>query len=198
MRSILIVVGCYLALLSTAHAAKFNRVLNVGDKAPAWGELKSVDGRAFDLTDFTDAKAVVLIFFANKCPVSKAYSARLNEIAQTYRERGVAMVAVSVSQATADDFEAMQVRAREQQFQFEYAQDLSQQIARSYGATATPQVFVLDRDRKISYMGAIDDAPQRPEKVAEPYLRWALDATLNGTPLEFRETKPVGCEIELR
>jgi len=190
------VVVIFLALQATAHAAKFNRVLNIGDRAPAWGELKSIDGRAFDLADFADKSAVVVVFFANKCPVSKAYTGRLNEIAKAYRERGVTIVAVSVSQAAADDFEAMQVRAREQKFQFEYAQDLSQQIARNYGATATPQVFVLDRDRKISYMGTIDDAPQQPVKVTEPYLRWALDAALQGEPPEFRETKPVGCEIE--
>ncbi len=181
---------------SSAVAGKFNRVLSVGDAAPAWGELKSVDGRAFDLPDFAESKAIVVIFFANRCPMSQAATERLNAIASDFRERGVAVVAISVSQAPADNFEAMQIRARERKFRFDYAQDLSQAVARRYGATCTPHAFLLDHQRRIAYMGAMDDSPRDPADVTEPHLRNALDAILNGERPEVAETRQVGCEIE--
>lgn len=184
------------AWAGSAYAGKFNRVLSIGDSAPAWGELKGVDGRAVDLSDFTDSEAVVIVFFANRCPMSQAYTPRLNAIAADYRERGVTMVAISVSQAPADNFEAMQVRARQQKFQFEYLQDLSQGVAKRYGATCTPHAFVLNRQRRIAYMGAIDDQAKEASRVEEPYLRWALDAVLAGQRPEIAETRQVGCDIE--
>lgn len=179
-----------------ADAGKFNRVLNTGDKAPTWGELKAVDGRAVDLTDFADSDVVVVVFFANRCPMSQAYTPRLNSIAADYRDRGVSIVAISVSHAAADNFEAMQVRARQQKFQFEYLQDLSQGVAKRYGATCTPHVFVLDRQRCIAYMGAIDDQAKDASRAEEPYLRWALDAVLSGKRPEIAESRQVGCDIE--
>ncbi|OYW21229.1 MAG: hypothetical protein B7Z55_05995 [Planctomycetales bacterium 12-60-4] len=111
---------------SAAYGGKFNRVVDIGDAAPKWGELKSVDGRAFDLQDFAKSQAVVVVFFANRCPMSQVYTDRINAIAGDYRDRGVAVVAISVSHIAADNFEAMQIRARERKFRFEYAQDLSQ------------------------------------------------------------------------
>ena len=178
------------------QAGKFNRVLNIGDAAPAWGDLKSVDGRALALSDFAESSAIVVVFFANRCPVSQLYSQRLSALADDFRDRKVAVVAISVSHSEADQFEAMQIRSRQQQFRFEYLQDLSQESARRFGATCTPHAFVLDRERKIAYMGAIDDNFRQPDQVAEPYLRLALDALLKGEKPEIRETRQTGCDIE--
>lgn len=190
-------VALAMGVCSTAVAAgKFNRVLSVGDPAPAWGELKSVEGRVVDLTDFAEARAVVLVFFSNRCPMSQAYTPRLAALTRDYEQQGVRVVAVSVGHAAADNFEAMQVRSRTQKFPFDYAQDLSQTIARNYGATCTPHAFVLDAKRRIAYMGAIDDNARAADQVTEPYLRWALDAVLKGEQPELRETRQVGCEIE--
>ena len=116
--------------------------------------------------------------------------------ADDFRDRKVAVVAISVSHSEADQFEAMQIRSRQQQFRFEYLQDLSQESARRFGATCTPHAFVLDRERKIAYMGAIDDNFRQPDQVAEPYLRLALDALLKGEKPEIRETRQTGCDIE--
>lgn len=196
LRWMLAVALLTLAPAASTFAGKFNRVLSIGDAAPVWGELKSVDGRAFDLGDFAESKAVVVVFFANRCPMSQAATERLSAIANDYRDRGVAVVAISVSQAPADGFEAMQIRAREQKFRFEYAQDLSQSVARRYGATCTPHAFLLDDRRCIAYMGAIDDSPRDPAAVTEPFLRHALDAILQGRRPEIAETRQTGCEIE--
>lgn len=179
-------------------AGKFNRVLSVGDSAPVWNDLKCVDGQAVALRDFEDASAVVLVFFSNRCPMSQAYTERLIELTNRNASRGVKVVAVSIGHAPADAFEAMQLRAKERKYPFFYAQDLSQEIGRKYGATCTPHAFLIDGNFRIAYMGAIDDAPMKPANVEERYLQNVIDAVLSGTAPEIAETRQTGCEIEYR
>ena len=73
--------------------------------------------------------------------------------------------------------------------------DPSQQTGRDYGATVTPQVFVLDHERKIAYMGKFDDDIE-PEKVRHKYVENAVAALLAGRKVEPSETRPTGCGIE--
>jgi hypothetical protein len=89
----------------------------------------------------------------------------------------------------------MVVRAAEQRYVFAYARDESQEVARAYGAQRTPEVFVLDADRRIAYHGAIDDDAD-PDRASERYLRDALDAVLEGRSPDRPETAPVGCTIK--
>lgn len=179
-----------------AVAGKFNRQLSVGDPAPAWEGLRGVDGQLQSLTAWNDAPAVVVVFYANRCPVADAYESRLMQLAAEVRERGVKFVAISVSHHDSDRFEKMQQRAHERGWKIPYVQDLTQEIARKYGATTTSQVFLLNADRKIAYMGAIDDQWKDAAKVETHYLRDALTAILAGQPVDITETRPVGCAIE--
>ena len=89
----------------------------------------------------------------------------------------------------------MKARARERVFNFAYLQDPTQEMGRRYGATRTPQLFVLDGDRKIAYMGALDD-DNDAEGAKKHYVRNALDAVLAGKKPEMTESRPRGCEIE--
>ncbi len=177
-------------------AGKFNRQLSVGDVAPSWDGLRGVDGKLYSLKHWADAKAVVVVFYSNRCPVVEACEPRLKQLAVDFANQGVKVLAVSVSHHAADRFEKMQQRVHDRALPFPYVQDLTQELGRNYGAITTAQVFVLNADRKIAYMGAIDDQPKGAAKVENPYLRDALKAILAGKPPEFTETRPVGCEIE--
>ncbi|MFN0197521.1 MAG: thioredoxin family protein [Planctomycetaceae bacterium] len=181
--------------VTSAEKSKFNRRVNIGDAAPDWRDLKGVDDQMHSLSDYADDKILVLMFTCNHCPVAKSYEARVKSLVDEYAEQGVKIVAISCSKFPADSLEKMKNRAESEKFNFDYVQDLSQQTGLIYGASVTPQIFVLDEQRHIAYMGAIDDNMQ-VAKVKHHYLKDALDALLAGTPLEITETKPKGCEIE--
>jgi peroxiredoxin len=178
-----------------ASAAKFNRVLDVGKQAPPWKALRGVDGKTHSLDDLKKSKAVVVVFTCNHCPVAQAYEKRLIKLASESRKQDVEFVAISVSRYAADNLEAMKQRSTERNYSFAYLQDPTQQIGKKYGALWTPNVFLLDRNRRVVYMGAVDDS-MYPEKVKRQFLKDAIDAVLAGKPVEIGETKPVGCPIE--
>lgn len=180
---------------NTATGGKFNRVLSAGDDAPAWQNLPGVDGKTHSLHDLDDNPCVVLVFWANRCPMARMYEARFKTLVEKYTPQKVAFVAISVSNADADKLPAMQQRAKTSGYKFAYLHDATQQTARDYGALVTPQVFVLDADRKVVYLGAIDDNKQA-DRVKHHYLQDAIAATLAGKPPEVRETLQFGCAIE--
>lgn len=187
---------CLVLATLPAFAGKFNRVLSVGDPAPVWSDLRGVDGKRHALADVQEAPAVVLLFWANRCPVAQAYEERVKRLVADYASKKVAWVSVSVSQHPADGFEKMMARVHERKWPIPYLHDPSQALGRAYGVTNTPQVFVLDRERKIAYMGTIDDRWQQPDRVETHYLRDALDAVLAGQPVPIKETRATGCEVE--
>lgn len=168
--------------------------LAVGDQAPAWNNLKGVDGKQHSLGEHADAKAVVVIFTCNHCPVAVAYEDRIVELANDYANKGVDVVAINVNNMEADKLPAMKERAEEKGFKFDYVYDPSQEIGRAYGATVTPHVFLLDGDRNVAYVGSIDDN-MTAEKVTKHYLRDAIDAVLAGNKPQTDTTKAMGCGI---
>ena len=180
---------------ATLSAGKFNKVLEIGKPAPAWDDLLGVDGKRHRLDDLKDAKLVVVVFACNHCPVVKAYERRLIRFVDDYRDKGVELVAISVSRQESDQLPQMKTRASDSGFNFAYLIDPSQKIARAYGATCTPHLFVLDPKRRIAYMGKIDDHLDE-SKVSERFLRDAVDALLAGKQPEVTETRQVGCDIE--
>ncbi len=185
------------APIGDANGARFNTVLDVGDKAPAWENLPGTDGKLHRLSDYTKSnKGVVVVFTCNSCPVARAYEGRLNQMASQYGPRQIATVAINVNDG--ETLEAMKKRAEEAGFQFAYLRDESQQTGRQYGATCTPHVFLLAPDRTVVYMGAIDDSWNDPEGVEKPYLRDAIEALLDGKQPEVSETRQQGCQIRYR
>lgn len=179
---------------STATKSEAKKGLAIGDEAPEWNGLEGVDGKQHSLKDLEDADAVVVVFTCNHCPVAKAYEERLVEFDHDYKDKKVALVAINVNNMEADKLPAMKERAEEKGFEFAYLYDPSQEIGRKFGATVTPHVFLLDKERKLAYCGAIDDS-QNAAKVTKHSLRDAVDAVLAGkTPAE-PITKQFGCGI---
>jgi peroxiredoxin len=148
------------------------------------------------LAELKDKNAVVLIFTCNSCPFAREYEDRVKALATKYGgDSGkVAIVAVNVNKVVEDSPEKMKARAKEQNFNFPYLYDGTQKIAKDYGATYTPEFFVIDKDRKIAYMGALDDASDA-SKVKVHYVEDALDALLKGAKPKTAETLARGCLV---
>jgi peroxiredoxin len=169
--------------------------LKVGDAAPTFTDIIGVDDKKHSLDEFKDSKAVAVVFTCNKCPVAVAYEQRLIEYQNDYKDKGVQLVAINVNNAEEDKLPAMKVRAEEMGFTFPYLYDESQKSARDYGAEVTPHVFLLDAQRKLAYVGPVDDNMDTP-KVTKTLLRDATDAVLEGKAPAITEEKPAGCGIQ--
>ena len=181
--AVLMATGCY--------AAK----LDIGDAAPDWSGIPGVDDAKHGLSDYKAAKLIVLVFTCNHCPVAVAYEDRLIALQKEYKAKGVQVIAACVNDRDNDRLGPMKKRAEKKGFNFPYIYDETQKIGRDYGATCTPHVFVLDKDRKIAYTGAVDDN-NNPKKVDKHYLRDALDALLAGNKPPQTVTKQRGCSIK--
>jgi peroxiredoxin len=190
IRSAAVAMALGMIVATSGYAA-----VSIGDKGPAWSDLEGTDGQKHSLADLADAKAVVVVFTCNHCPVAKAYEDRLVQLQSDYQAKDVQVVAINVNNGPPDRLDKMKVRAEEKGFNFQYLYDPSQEIGRAYDAKVTPHVFLLDKDRKIAYVGAIDDN-MKEDKVGQKHLRDAIDATLAGKTPATAETRPVGCSIK--
>ena len=172
--------------------------MNSGDLAPDFS-LKGVDGETYSLNSFKDANAVVIFFSCNHCPYVKAYEPRLIDLQADYRKQGVQFAAINSNDAATypeDSFENMVKRAKERGFNFPYLQDESQDVARAYGASHTPHLFLFDQKRRLAYTGKIDDNWEKPQSVTQRFLRDALDDLLAGKKPRLAETHAIGCTIK--
>jgi len=183
-------------LFGSAQAGRYNDVLNIGDAAPAWVNLPGIDGKKHSLADLKDKDVVVLVFTCNSCPIAVNYEDRLSAFSRKYcgPDKKVALVAINCNTIPEDSLPKMQERAKEKGFDFPYLIDESQKIGKAYGALYTPEFFVLSRDRKIAYMGAMDDR-NNPKEAKESYLEPAVQATLKGEKVKVAETNGRGCRI---
>jgi peroxiredoxin len=179
-----------------AGAGTYNPDRSIGDVVPAWTDLLGTDDRRHAWADVADRAAVVVVFTCTSCPYATDYEDRLNALAERHAgpQSRVAVVAINANRIAADALPAMKARAALKRFLFPYLFDESQAVARSFGAVRTPECFVLDRERRIVYMGALDDATD-PAQVTRRYVDEALDAVLARRPVAVTETPPVGCQI---
>ena len=185
----------FLVLAAPAPAGKFNKVLSVGDKAPAWENLDGTDGKKHALADLKDRDVVVVAFTCNSCPVAVSYEDRI--IAFAADNPKVGLVAINVNTAKEDALPAMKERAEKKKLPYPYLFDPSQEIAKKFGAKFTPEFFVLDKERKVVYMGAMDDSPGAAAEVQAKHLEAAVKAALDGKKAETPETSAAaGCGIK--
>lgn len=176
---------------------------NIGDKAADF-KLKNVDGSFVSMSDYPDTKGFTVIFTCNHCPFAKAYEDRIIAIHNKYSLKGMPVIAINPNDpdvVSADSYEEMKKRAKEKNFPFPYLVDETQEVYKMYGATRTPHVFVLKRQKKdliVSYIGTIDDNYQDAGKAEKHYLADALDAILKGAKPDPAVTKAIGCTIKTK
>jgi peroxiredoxin len=203
------ILGLLVAVLAfgRALAAEDFPTLPLGATAPGFN-LPGVDGRNWELKDFAEAKALVVIFTCNHCPTAQYYEDRIKEIVTDYKAKGVALVAISPNDPRSvrldelgwtdlsDSFPEMKLRAKDREFNFPYLYDGdTEAVARAYGPAVTPHAFVFDAALKLRYVGAIDDS-ERIQHVKKHYLRDALDAVLDRKEPPVAQTKVVGCSTK--
>lgn len=177
---------------------------SIGDIASDF-TLKNVDGKSVSLSDYDDAKGFVVVFTCNHCPFAVAYQDRIIEIDKTYKEKGYPVIAINPNDpeiVPGDSYEAMQERAKEKDFSFPYLYDEKQEVYKKFGATRTPHVYVLQKNKDnkliVKYIGTIDDNYQDAKAVQEKYLGNALDNLLANKEPKPNFTKAVGCTIKAK
>ncbi|HVJ87617.1 MAG TPA: thioredoxin family protein, partial [Caulifigura sp.] len=181
---------------SSARAGQYNEVLSIGDKAPAWSKLPGTDGKTHSLADLAGKPVVVVVFTCASCPTAVDYEERINALARAHggEKSQVAVVAVCVNKVKEDQLPALTERWKEKGYAFPCLSDETQQIAKDFGAVFTPEFYVLDGDRKVVYMGAMDDATDAG-KVTQKYVEQAIAAALAGKKPEVTEVIARGCRV---
>ncbi|SIO04841.1 redoxin domain-containing protein [Algoriphagus halophilus] len=183
--------------------------LAIGDKAPDFN-LPGVDGDFHQLSDYREADVLVVNFTCNHCPTAQAYEDRFIQAVEDYKGKNVAFVAISTNSPIAilpeelgytdlsDTYEEMKIRAKDKGYNFPYLYDGDQhEFSLAYGPTATPHVFVFEKDRKLTYSGRID-ASEKPGSANAEDLRNAIDLTLQGEslPPDQAQTPSFGCSMK--
>ena len=181
--------------------------LAIGSSAPDFC-LPGTDGQTHCLKDYASSKVLVIAFTCNHCPTAQLYESRIKQLAADYRERSVALVAIEPNNPNAvrldemgytdvgDSFEEMKIRAAYRRFNFPYLYDgETQKISRAYGPTATPHLFIFDRERNLGYEGRVDNNPREP-LVTIKDARNAIEALLASKPVPVTKTPSVGCSTK--
>jgi thiol-disulfide isomerase/thioredoxin len=184
------------------------KTLEIGATAPAFS-LPGVDGKTYTLESFKESKILMIVFMANHCPTAQAYEDRILQLYQEFFPRGLEIVLVSSNDPRAlcleeigyselgDSFDEMKIRARDKNFPMPYLYDGDrQEMAKAYGPTTTPHVFIFDNQRKLRFCGRIDEMENPYEKATQHDTRNAIMALLDGRPVPVEKTKTFGCSIK--
>jgi peroxiredoxin len=164
--------------------------------------LKNIDGNMVSLAGIPDAKGFIVTFTCNHCPYAIKYEDRILALDKKYAALGYPVIAIAPNDAVQypeDGFDAMQVRAKEKGFTFPYLYDETQDIAKQFGATRTPHMYIVQKEGDklvVKYIGAIDDNWEEAADVKERYVEAAVDALLAGKPISVTSTKAIGCTIK--
>ena len=170
----------------------------VGDIAKDFS-LKNVDDSMVSLASIENAEGYIIVFTCNHCPVSVAYEDRLIDLHNKYASKGYPVVAINPNDPDLepdDSFKAMKKRAKKMGFPFLYLFDDGQKIYPQFGATRTPHVFILDKNRMVKYIGAIDDNTYKADEVEKRYIEDAVAAMMEGNDPSPSFTRAVGCSIK--
>lgn len=174
----------------------------VGDQVKDFS-LLNIDGKKASLVrDDEKLKGYILIFTCNHCPYSVAYQDRIIDLHTRYANLGFPVLAINSNDAEQypeDSYDLMVVRAQEKEFKFPYLYDETQEVAKQFGATKTPHVYVLNREGNafvVKYIGAIDDNYESPEKVTANYVAEAVDLLIENKEVKIPFTKAIGCSIK--
>ena len=196
----------FLLLLVIVHfsensLADDRKAYQVGDTIMEF-KLKNIDGKFKALNDYKSEKGIILIFTCNHCPFSVAYEDRIIALHKKYSGFGFPVVSINPNDNKAyplDSYENMIERAQEKGFTFDYLHDETQEVAKTFGATNTPHVFIVSNQQsyfKVEYIGAIDDNSYEPQSVKHRHVENAIDQLNKNIPITVTKTKALGCSIK--
>ena len=176
--------------------------LEIGSTMPLKDlKLADISGKNITLANAKGDVGTLVIFSCNTCPWVIRWEDRYVSLANNYAQKGIGMIAVNsnAAQFSGDDsLEEMLEHAKNNGYNFPYAQDPESELASAFGATKTPHIYLFNGDDKLVYRGAIDDNAKNAKKVDEPFLANAIDALLAGNPINPQTTKALGCSIKFK
>ena len=189
-----------LLALSTAFAAQAARANNpapdakaaIGAVVPDF-TLPDADGKEHSLASLKGKAGTVILFVATKCPVSNAYNARMQKLADDYRAKGFNVVGINSNSTEAAA--AVKQHAAANGLNFTILKDPNNKVADRYDAQVTPEAYLLDASGKLVYRGRIDNS-RNGDSITSTELRDAMEATLAGRAVEKAEVKAFGCSIK--
>ena len=176
--------------------------IDLGSKLPS-EDIKMLDisGKKISLGDAKGENGLLVIFSCNTCPWVIKWEDRYVELAKTYKPKGIGVIAINSNEMTfqsSDSMEKMKEHANDNNYNFYYTMDEGSKLAREFGASRTPHVYLFDKNDELVYRGAIDDNPQKAKKVKKPYVASAIDAMLVGNDIKYASTKALGCGIKFK
>ena len=162
-------------------------------------QLLGVDSKTYSLESFSDKNVLVIIFMCNHCPYVKAVLQRLIALQEETKHQGVQLIGINsndVDRYPDDSMENMQKITKEKGINFPYLLDVSQEMAKTYDAVCTPDIYVYGTERKLLYRGRIDDNWEHEEKVTQRNLKEAVDCIVAGTKVPDKQISSIGCSIK--
>lgn len=175
--------------------------LTIGSYVPDF-EIPGVDGEVHHLSRYLEQfRAVGVIVMCNHCPYVKLYLESLKQLQAEIGAQGATLVGINPNDETRvpeDSFAAMKSFAATHQLNFPYLRDVTQEVAREFGAARTPEAFLIDQTGRLRYSGGIDDQPQNPASAQQHYLHDAILQLLAGEEITHPVTEAVGCSIKWR
>ncbi len=156
-------------------------------------KLKDYNGKEHQLSDFKTSKAIVIMFVATQCPVSNDYNARMAEVYNDYKDKGIAFIGINSNKQ--ESVEEIKNHAKENNLTFPILKDEKNVIADKFSASVTPEVYVLNSNFEVLYHGRIDDS-RKLNDVKSKDLHIALDEILGGKSVSNTKTKAFGCTIK--
>lgn len=198
MKTLLQFTSVCVALLLMSFAMPVSDGYAVGDKASDFS-LMSTSGTNVSMSDYPDAAGYIVIFTCNSCPYSVMYEDRIIALHNKWADKGFPVIAINPNDPAmkaADSYDKMKERASDKEFPFPYLFDDGQKVFPKYGATRTPHVFVLNKEKVVKYIGAIDDNARSAGEVQMNYVDNAVMSIQNGTSPDPSFTKAIGCGIK--
>jgi glutathione peroxidase-family protein len=184
------------------NASKPEAGYGVGDYVSDF-KLPNIDGKQVSLADYGSAKGFIVIFTCNTCPYAKAYESRIMALDTKYASKGFPVVAINpndVEKQPGDSMDEMKKVSTKKGYTFPYLRDDSQEVAKAFGATKTPHVYLLNKEEsgkyKVEFIGAIDNSPNDVSDVSETYVEDAINALLAGSKPKVTEKRAIGCTIK--
>ena len=188
-----------LLVIVLAAVSSIGRTVADVPAAPAIGsviddfKLPDASGKEHSLKSLMGSKGTVILFVATKCPVSNNYNERMEKLAQDYKAKGVSVIGINSNHT--EPAAEVKAHAAERGLTFPILKDEGNKIADKWGATRTPEAYVLDANMKLVYHGRIDNS-QKIDGITSNDLRDALDELVAGKTISKTGATAFGCTIK--
>jgi peroxiredoxin len=182
-----------------ATSLLYGQTYIVGDKVGSFTLTNAIENNQVSLADFQNSKGVVIVFTNHSCPYSKLYENRLLKLASEFQSKDVRFILINTNSLKTEDQQAgMAQHAKQNNYPFPYLIDAGGITSKQFGASKTPETFVLKNINGsfvLFYKGAIDDNPQTANDVSSYYLKDAINSLITNSPIKVSEKRASGCMI---